>query len=73
MHFYIIYDFQNYMWIVKNISMCTWGVNQNRCMYLIKKNFAICIALIQSSLHSRAESLNIHWASHRFVAQIREK
>lgn len=39
MHFYIIYDFQNYMWIVKNISMCTWGVNQNRCMYLIKKKF----------------------------------
>ena len=53
MHFYIIYDFQNYMWIVKNICMCTQGVNQNWCMYLIKKkHFAICKALIQSSLHS---------------------
>ena len=26
-----------------------------------------------SQVYTRAESLNIHWASHRFVAQIREK
>lgn len=72
--FYIIYkfiDFQNYMWIVKNICMCTCYLHvymggQPELMYRSDKkktHFAICIALIQSSLHSRVESLNIHWAS----------